>query len=539
MGYEQALRHYTLGMLTEAAEACRAVLRHDPQHLGALRMLAEVASRAGNIPEAVGLLTRAIRAAPLDPGVQNSLGTELKRMGRLDEAEGAHRKALELDPLYAPAHQSLGELFHSRGQLEGARLCFETALQLDPTLVMARIGLGNTLLDQGEFQAAVEEYRGAIAAGQTTGSIFISLGAALRELGEAEGSIDAFRQALTGNPNSWEAHLSLGSAFLDFRHFADALGSLSEAIRLRGDVAVAHILFGAALAASGDFEGALRSVERGLPPQSSRQKVFGALAGKLLSIGLHERALDCFKKQLEHDPGDVGAQHFVAALSGQNPDQPAEDYVRALFDEFANTFDHHLVAALGYTTPKDLTNALLAADSCTPPWDVLDLGCGTGLVGKEMATYARSLIGVDLSPKMIARARESGVYTELKVVDLSAALKAEPANHYDVVAAADVFIYVGKLDSVVPAARRVLRPGGMFAFTVEAAERDPGSTHDNGPGYRLTPTGRYTHFESYLRSLALRNAFEIKLFRRIRLRTEHRRPIMGWITVWACNSLAS
>lgn len=573
LAYGQALQYRALGMLPQAAEACRAALRQNPRHVGALRVLAELAAGSGNIPQALELLTQAIRAEPwdsllygelgrlqialrrpadavyslrraleIDPALisaQNTLGIALRDLGRLDEAESAHRTALELNPLYAPAHQSLGDLFRDWGEFEGARLCFETALQLDPSLVQARIGLGNTLLDQGEFQAAVDEYRGAIATGQTVRAIYISLGTALKELGDAEGSLEAFRQAVTGNPNSWEAHLSLGSAFLDFGQFTGALASLREAIRLRGDVAVAHVLYGTAQAALGDFEGALSSVERGLPPQSTRQQVFAALASKLLSIGLEEQALVCFKKQLEYEPEDVGAQHFVTALSGQNPDHPAESYVRNLFDQFAGTFDRHLLAALGYTIPRDLIDALLAAGSPNPPWDVLDLGCGTGLVGREIAPHARSLIGIDLSPKMIGRAAESGLYTQLKVADLGAALNAEPANHYDVVTAADVFLYVGKLDSVVSAARRVLRSGGMFAFSVEAAERNPSAMRADGLGYQLMPTGRYVHFESYLRSLALRNAFEIKLFRAIRVRTEHRRPVMGWITVWTCNSPAS
>jgi predicted TPR repeat methyltransferase len=54
-----------------------------------------------------------------------------------------------------------------------------------------------------------------------------------------------------------------------------------------------------------------------------------------------------------------------------------------------------------------------------PPWDVLELGCGTGLVGVEIAPHAKGLVG----------------------------------------------IYIGKLDAVIPAARRALHPGGVLAFS--------------------------------------------------------------------------
>jgi len=115
------------------------------------------------------------------------------------------------------------------------------------------------------------------------------------------------------------------------------------------------------------------------------------------------------------------------------------------------------------------------------PWDVLDLGCGTGLVGEVIAIHARELVGVDLSAKMLERARERNCYTRLLRSDLLAALDAEPACHHDVVTAGDVFIYVGNLDRVMASIRRVIRTGGVFAFTVEAAEDDgpaPGAADD-------------------------------------------------------------
>ena len=566
--YEQALRYRVLGLQPEAVEACRAAIRQNPNQAAALRMLGEIASESGRTVEALELFTRAIRAQPRNPagyaelgrlqlalkrpaeaiavlrraleidpglvGVQSTLGIALKELGQLDEADRAYREALELDPRCALAHQGLGELFHYRGELEGARLSFETALEIDPRLVQARIGLGNTLLDLGEFQVAVDEYRRAIAPGHATAAIHINLGAALKELGDAEGSLRAFQQAVAVNPRSWEAHLSLASGYLEFGRFAESIGSVREAIRLGADLPVVHLVYGTALGASGDFEGAIDRVRQGLPPESTLKQIQAVLAGKLLGIGLNERALQCFTKQLDCDPDDVGARHFIAALSGQNPNHPSEDYVRELFDQFAETFDHQLVAALGYSVPRDIVDALLAANTRAPPWDVLDLGCGTGLVGREIVPHVRSLVGVDLSSKMIDRARACNAYAKLKVGDLNSALDAELSAHYDVVTAADVFLYVGKLDAIVPAVRRILRSVGMFAFSAEAMKPAVNPASDDGAeGYLLMPTGRYAHAEAYLRALASRNEFEIKLWRKVRLRTEHRRPVWGWITIWA------
>jgi predicted TPR repeat methyltransferase len=161
------------------------------------------------------------------------------------------------------------------------------------------------------------------------------------------------------------------------------------------------------------------------------------------------------------------------------------------------------------------------------PWDVLDLGCGTGLVGMEIAPYSTTLVGVDLAPNMIELARQRQIYTDLRCADLMSVLIEEAARHtcYDIVTAADVFIYVGKIDAAVAAIRRVLRPGGLFVFSAEAAE-------PAAEGYRLGVMGRYAHTTDYLRCLAAENGFEIEMLRATRIRFEHRRPVAGWLTLW-------
>jgi predicted TPR repeat methyltransferase len=179
-----------------------------------------------------------------------------------------------------------------------------------------------------------------------------------------------------------------------------------------------------------------------------------------------------------------------------------------------------------------MVEALLADAGAPPrPWSVIDLGCGTGLVGVEIAPHSRRLVGIDLAPNMIEHARGRGIYSELCCTDILTALRQEEESRarYDVVTAADVFIYVGKLDEVIPAIRRVLNSGGLFAFSAEAAEAVGRSAPE---GYRLGLMGRYAHREDYLRGLAEQNGFHVELLRKTRIRFEHRQPVEGWLTVW-------
>src|SRR5689334_15308878 len=105
---------------------------------------------------------------------------------------------------------------------------------------------------------------------------------------------------------------------------------------------------------------------------------------------------------------------------------------------------------------------------------------------------------------------------------------------FDLVVAADVFVYIGDLDAVMSAVRRVLRAAGIFAFSAEDLEKDPDA--DRAPsdsGYWLHSRARYAHRLDYLNSLAARSGFEIKSVRETRIRFEQGRPVHGWVVVWA------
>jgi predicted TPR repeat methyltransferase len=171
-----------------------------------------------------------------------------------------------------------------------------------------------------------------------------------------------------------------------------------------------------------------------------------------------------------------------------------------------------------------LIAAVLEEVAGTPgkQFDMLDVGCGTGLCGPLIAPYARTLVGVDLSARMLAQAREKQVYDELLQMELTAALRGRAAASADVIVSADTLVYFGDLSNVAAAAAHALRPGGSFVFTLErataAAVRD----------FRLEVHGRYTHAQDYVDAVLRDHGLQAEIGH-ADLRTESGMPVAGLV----------
>src|SRR5262249_22659881 len=152
-----------------------------------------------------------------------------------------------------------------------------------------------------------------------------------------------------------------------------------------------------------DVETGLAKVSTGLRNAISPGECLALMANQLVAAGYGREAVLCLEKRLESEPEDPVTRHEIAALAGANPAKAPREFVRQLFDDYAENFDRSLLRGLSYSVPRELVENVVAACGHGPPWDVLDLGCGTGLMGTLLAAHARSMVGIDLSEKMIAQ----------------------------------------------------------------------------------------------------------------------------------------
>ena len=135
---------------------------------------------------------------------------------------------------------------------------------------------------------------------------------------------------------------------------------------------------------------------------------------------------------------------------------------------------------------------------------------------------------------MLEKARERNLYDRLEQLDLLTMMQGEAAASYDVVFAADVFVYLGNLDELVEQARRLLRPGGFFVFSVESLDAlaDDAAALPDRRDYKLNVTARYAHSVAYLTRLAADNGFDVLSTTGTQSRLDKGKPVQGYMALW-------
>jgi predicted TPR repeat methyltransferase len=315
---------------------------------------------------------------------------------------------------------------------------------------------------------------------------------------EAEAAA-AFRSMLDAGRGGLLTRIAYSRALIALGATERAVEAAREAAQLAPGVLDAAMAFADALAADANLTSAVAEYQRAarLDPSALEPQV--AVARLWADIGEWDKAEDTLARA--EGLGADGAKLRAQIAEGRKAKRFGENFVRHLFDQFSADYDERMLGRLGYSAPAILRD--LAAMYWGPKpkvGTVLDLGCGTGLSGRAFADiHHGALIGVDLSPKMLAKAKETLLYDDLQQADIETWLETAPERAFDTVIAADVFVYLGELEPAFRGVSRVLVTGGEFLFTVERGE---------GADFALGERRRWRHSEEYLRRLAKDHRFE-------------------------------
>lgn len=346
-------------------------------------------------------------------------------------------------------------------------------------------------------------------------------GVAQFESGQLEAACLSFEQALILAPGRPSVLLNLGITLMQLGRWEEAVSPLQQSLASQSEQIDGWISLGMALNRLGDLDTALQAYEKVTALAPERALGWGESGSLLREMGRLEEAIGHYERALAIEPDHALYRYYLSALRGVDaPPQPPQQYVQSLFDQYADDFEPHLVGQLQYRGHSHLIEHLPAQAPKHFP-RVLDLGCGTGLCGPLIRPRAGVLWGIDLARGMIEQSTRLGVYDHLEQADAAAFLTGCETT-WDLVLAADVFIYVGDLDDVFAQLARRMPPGGWLAFTAELTE--PGHSGDRP---HLRASLRYAHPLPYLERMAQEHGFVWRAHHDAPLRLDQGRPLQA------------
>jgi predicted TPR repeat methyltransferase len=438
-------------------------------------------------------------------------GLALFAVGDFRKAEQAFRIVVEVAPDQPLAWNNLALALVSLDAPEEAVGALRRSLSLDPAQLSAWVSLAGALLRLDRLEAAEQACAAALALDADCATAWQTRGFLRAQAEDFEGAAEAFSRTLGLAAESAALRLNLGAALIKCGRFAAAAESLARSVALDP-----------ALPAARDFKQVCDVIvaaiagETGAVRAARSDETFKIALLLLNGADQPAAAALVATEWAAFSPDNIEARHLRdAALSRPVDRQPAE-LVAQHFDGIADDFDDRLVRRLAYQGPERLIALIAAQAAAEGTLDILDLGCGTGLCAPLLRPFARRLAGVDLSARMLAKARALGLYDSLEADDVIGSLS-RAAGQWDVLVAADVFPYLGDLEPVFAGAAKALRPGGWFAFSTEAVD---------GVGFALKANGRYGHAARYVEGLSARR-FAIVSHVTGPIRREARRAVVG------------
>jgi predicted TPR repeat methyltransferase len=409
---------------------------------------------------------------------------------------------------------------HLDGDLKSAEKLYREILIAAPGEAQAKHYLGYLLQQTDRLQEAYELLSEAIALDDRHAEWHFNLGIVLLRQGLVRAAIEAFSRAIAIDPDKYFYWTNLGAALESNREWARAEQCYKTAITIDSHCPDAFYLLSALCQSLDRFQEARHFNYCGIvvAPADSNSRIMRGQA--YYELGRLDDAIALFKNWLKDEPGNPVAMHLLAAYSEkQMPEQCSRQYIEQTFDAFANSFENVLIR-LKYCGPQLVQNYLASLNLPATSLRVLDLGCGTGLVGEKTIPYARLLVGVDLSQSMLDQSSEKQIYHQLHQSDISEFLSATE-DQYDLITCMDTFIYAGRLEEILELIYQKLKPGGKLLFSTEKLL----GAYEHS--YKLNISGRYSHHQDYLTAVLNKTGFKIQQINDVAIRTESGCPIEG------------
>ena len=414
-------------------------------------------------------------------------------------------------------------------------------------------------LDEAEYHFVnlVADYPNAIEA-------IVNLGVIALKRNQGQDAITYFTKALCLNSKHIFARHNIAATFIHYDRFENALVHYRLLLEQTPNDVECLYHIGICEMALGHPEEARAYFERVLKENPEHIAALTNIAAIYHRLEARTKAYAYLEKAIAIAPEDANIQHMLDAFGGGKIEAPTRPrYALHLFNNYASFYEGHMQNTLHYAIPSYLQERI---DTLPQFEHVLDLGCGTGLIGMVIAPLAKHMTGVDIAPKMLEEARKKNIYQELIVSDISDFLTkmdidSSPSQRtsfqtykkcqdqgalcassgvdwgvnaqrskqcnadidvlrkspiYDCIIAMDVFPYIGDLESIFHSMMQKVQPKGYILYSTEI--------NDLGT-WKLETTGRFSHAPDYIQKLADSYGFQITEQQKIVGRLHHEKPV--------------
>lgn len=478
--------------------------------------LAQAYAQIHNVTAAISHYQKSLGINPLYAEAHNSFACLLTKLGDYQQALLHYREAVHAAPDYLEAHYNLGLLLLKKQLFEAASVQFNNVLTLAPEHIQARFYLGMMQLQSDQLDKAQETLEAVVEQDPEHCDALNNLGVIALKKNHGQLAVHYFTQVIALNNNHQEARNNLAATFLAHDRFENALIHYRELLKI--DAENIEYLYNAAIALMtlGQIAEAKQFFERILTIQPQHAATYNNLAALAMRSNNKSQALAYLQQAVTLNPLDHTSKHMLQAIEGNSLAATTPSYAQNLFDNYAFYYDEHLQKKLQYTLPERLLT-LINQSNLKPPLDILDLGCGTGLCGEKFKSLSKKICGVDISTKMIEKARQKKLYDRLEVDNIEHFLETDQ-DKYDLIIAADVFPYFGDLKPLFNKITQRLLPSGLFIFTTEISENQP---------WQLQPNARFSHHLTYIKKLCASQNWQIHHYEKIIARHQDTQPV--WV----------
>lgn len=544
-----ALRHHRREEYAKARRACLGAWQRGTRDVRIAYLMACIEAHADNLESAAAWFRHAAR---------NDAETETRRHSPEDGISPALSETLAQDPRPDRICRKISIRLHDRGADRAALLALKAWLAYAPGDVKAMEVMGEVAGRVGDHPLAAAVLGRAVRLAPDRADLVLKLGNALNRQGEPHQALASYQQAAGLDQDLCEARINVGLTLLQLGRMSAAEETLQEAIATHPRHPEAWYAYARMLLECGRNDPAVRHFEKAVAIDPGHAAAWVDLAHACKQMGLIKKAADAYRHaarlapdnaELHYSlgttlhglknyaeaekalaraaalaPDNPAVQYLLDAVQGNRVGQAPRAYVEGLFDRYAASFDRHMKGLLHYRIPAIMRRRLKPIVKKRGPFDhLLDIGCGSGLAGEALRSYARSMTGVDVARRILAQARDKNLYDRLVHDDFHHYLAATEET-FDLVVAADVFIYTGVLENALQLIGERLARGGRLIFSTEKC------CHGD---FQLQPSGRFAHAREYIGRLARAHGFMLETVRPVPVRMERMRWIDGDLYILA------